>query len=429
MMNSVFLFNRLASVIWTMLHPKSTRLIALPIGAQLIFVLGDCLSSWSPIAASMQRCTQMRLIYQIPRDSEMIKGVCFALLASLKSMLTAIVNLGKWILRWLFNPLVEAEVKRDEEYRAEAITKGEEIARQYSANLSPMDIPAGDVPRSLNIPIPHHSSNMTARPGNDSFGSPTTPGFGIGFANTPGTLASSIGGSNTGTSPGPGLGDSGDNLASPTQPQALDPTRNSFSDRSSDYFTSKMQGTSAVDASQGDQTPTANPQSPAEPDKEEKKKGSSLFTKKFRMDFPKKLGRSPSEVKPPQVQEEKEKVDESKKSSVKEEKVFENNLGGFIDRIRHEYDEFLAANPGQELTSAFTPIPESETPVLNVPPRTAVFIQEESGDTAVASDLYRGSVDRISEEIGQLEKSIPTWLADLLLKVALVSQPSYIYHC
>lgn len=97
--------------------------------------------------------------------------------------------------------------------------------------------------------------------------------------------------------------------------------------------------------------------------------------------------------------------------------MFENNLGGFVDRIRHEYDEFLVANPGQELNSAITPIPENETPVLDVPPRTAVFIQEESGDTAVACDLYRGSVDRISEEIDQLEKSIPQWLAELLLKV------------
>ena len=328
-------------------------------------------------------------------------------------------------MRWLFAPLVDAEVKRDEEYRAETAAKGEEIARQNSSNLSPMDIPTGgDVPRSLNIPIPHNSPSTGPRPGNDSFGSPTTPGFGIGFANTPGTLASSMGGNNSnfGTSPGPGLGDFTDHMASPTPQQAsLDPTRGSFSDRSSDYFNSRLQSTPTADteksAGQGDQTPTAFPQSPAEPDKEEKKKGGSLFTKKFRMDFPKKLGRTPSEAKPQQIQEEDEKAEESEKSSVKEEKVFENNLGGFVDRIRHEYDEFLVANPGQELVPAITPIPENETPMLNVPPRTAVFIQEESGDTAVACDLYRGSVDRISEEIDQLEKSIPQWLAELLLKV------------
>ena len=331
------------------------------------------------------------------------------------------VNLGKWILRWLFATLVDTETKRDEEHRTDLATKGEEFERQNS-HLASLDVPVGgDVPRSLNIPIPTSPSAVTSRPGSDMYGSPTTPGFGIGFANTPGTLASSMGGStnhNMGTSPGPGLGDYPDQLTSPTQ-QTLDPTRNSVSDRSSDYFTSKMHGTSAdTEKSAGDQTPTAL-QSPTEPDKEEKKKGSSLFSKKFR-DFPRKLGRTPSETKPQQIQEEGEKVEESDKSSVKEEKAFESNLGGFMERIQHGYDEFLAANPGQEVTSAITPIPENESPVLEIPPRTAVFIQEETGDTAVACDLYRGSVGTISRDIKQLERSIPMWLADLLLKVGVV---------
>lgn len=335
-------------------------------------------------------------------------------------MLTCVVNLGKWILRWLFAPLVDAEINRDRDYRAETVVKGEEVARQNSANLSPLDIPSGDVPRSLNIPIPHNgASPTTPRAGSDVFGSPTTPGFGIGFANTPGTLASSMGGgsnsNNLGTSPGQSLGEFAESMASPTPQQTLDATRSSMSDRSSDYFTTKVQTTETEKGSHGDQTPTALPYSPVEPEKEDKKKGSSLFSKKFRMG---KLGRTPSEVKPQQqIQEEKEKPEESERSSVKEEKVFENNLSGFIERIRHGYDEFLAANPGQDLTSAITPIPDNETPVLNIPPRTAVFIQEESGGTAVASDLYRGSVGRLSEEIDQLEKSIPLWLAELLLKV------------
>lgn len=367
----------------------------------------------------------MRSICLIGRSSEMIKEVRILHPAFPRSVLICVVNLGKWILRWLFAPLVDAEINRDQDYRAETVMKGEEVARQNSANLSPLDIPSGDVPRSLNIPIPHNgASPTTPRAGSDVFGSPTTPGFGIGFANTPGTLASSMGGgsnsNNLGTSPGQSLGEFADSMASPTPQQTLDATRSSMSDRSSDYFTSRMQTTETEKGSQGDQTPTALSHSPVEPDKEDKKKGSSLFSKKFRMG---KLGRTPSEVKPQQqIQEEKEKPEESERSSVKEEKVFENNLSGFIERIRHGYDEFLAANPGQDLTSAITPIPDSETPVLNIPPRTAVFIQEESGDTAVASDLYRGSVGRLSEEIDQLEKSIPLWLAELLLKVSPNSQ-------
>jgi WD repeat-containing protein 48 len=138
-----------------------------------------------------------------------------------------------------------------------------------------------------------------------------------------------------------------------------------------------------------------------------------LFGKKFRMDI-KKLGRTSTDQKP-QIPE--EKIEESEVSSVKEEKVYDPNISGVIDRIRHEYDEFLAANPTRDLVTAITPSPTSETPRLHIPSRTAVFIQEETGDTAVASDLYRGSVGRIGQEIERLEKSIPHWLGELLLKV------------
>lgn len=97
---------------------------------------------------------------------------------------------------------------------------------------------------------------------------------------------------------------------------------------------------------------------------------------------------------------------------MKEERVFENNLSGVIERIRREYEDALVANPIQDLPSSITPSSEGETPMLRIPPRTVVFIQEESGDTAVASDLYRGSVSRISEDIEKLERSIPQWLGD-----------------
>ncbi|KAI9045205.1 WD repeat protein [Aspergillus affinis] len=330
------------------------------------------------------------------------------------------INLGKWILRWLFAPLVDEEIRRDAQYRATAMTKAEEMAKQNMNATAPMDIPTMDGSRNFGASLDPSMSSL--RQGYDMLGSPTTPGFGIGFANSPGSFAatpmfnqsSSQNNSNHfGTSPG--------ELSDYTMSQqAADPTRSSMSDKSSDYFSSpRMQGLPPLDTDRalsttpGEPTPTALLQSPAEPDKEERKRGGSLFGKKFRMDFPKKLGRTSSEVKP-QIQE--EKVEESDKSSVKEEKVFENNLSGFIDRIRHEYEESLSANSTQDLASAFSPSHESETPALAIPSRTAVFIQEESGDTAVASDLYRGSVGRISQEVDKLEKSIPLWLADLLLK-------------
>ncbi|KAL4890203.1 Pkinase-domain-containing protein [Aspergillus ambiguus] len=317
------------------------------------------------------------------------------------------INLGKWVLRWLFAPLIDEELKRDSEHRAAAIAKAEELAKANMSSTAPVDIPFSDSSRNLATSFDPSMSSL--RPGFDTLGSPTTPGFGIGFASSPGSLAAPLHqNSALGTPPG--------ELSDYNMSQLNnDVARSSMSDKSSDYFASpRNQALTPLDTEKTLPPPgdTALPQSPAEPEKEERRKG-SLFGKKFRMDFPKKLGRTSSEVKP-QIQE--EKVEESDKSSTKEEKVFENNLSGFIDRVRHEYEESLSANPGQELTSAFSPSPENETPVLAIPHRTAVFIQEESGDTAVASDLYRGSVGRISEEIDKLEKSIPLWLAELLLK-------------
>ncbi|KAL4919742.1 hypothetical protein BDW62DRAFT_178364 [Aspergillus aurantiobrunneus] len=317
------------------------------------------------------------------------------------------LNLGKWVLRWLFAPLVDEQIKRDAEYRAEAKARAEELAKSHSES-APVDIPS-----RLTLPIPSDSSSTTGRPVHDSVASPTTPGFGIGFATTPGSLPSVLNhGTNSNNNMGTSPGESSDYLMSR---QNTDIARSSMSDRSSDYFSSpKTQAPAETDKSlpmPGEQTPI--PTQSGEPDKEERKKGSSLFGKKFRMDFPKKLGRTSSEVKP-QIQE--EKVEEPEMTSVKEEKVFESNLSGLIERTRHEYEEYLSNNAGQELVSALAPSDESETPLLEIPSRTVVFIQEESGDSVVASDIYRGTLDNIGQDREKLEKTMPLWLADLLLK-------------
>ncbi|KAL5051854.1 hypothetical protein BDW71DRAFT_169648 [Aspergillus fruticulosus] len=314
------------------------------------------------------------------------------------------LNLGKWVLRWLFAPLVDELIKRDVEYRAEVKARADEIVKSHSVS-APVDIPG-----KLTVPIPLDPSSA---PGRDSIASPTTAGFSIGLATTPGSLTSSVlnpghSYNNMGMSPG----ESYDHL---TSHQSVDMARSSMSDRSSDYFSSPKSH-APIDTDKplptpGEQTPT--PAAANEPDKEERKRGGSLFGKKFRMDFPKKLGRTSSEVKP-QIQE--EKAEEPEKTSVKEEKVFENNLSGLIDRARHEYEEYLAANPGQELVSAFAPSDESEAPPLDIPARTVVFIQEESGDSVVASDIYRGTLENISQDREKLEKTVPLWLGDLLLK-------------
>ncbi|KAJ5620404.1 hypothetical protein N7510_004388 [Penicillium lagena] len=317
------------------------------------------------------------------------------------------INLGKWVLRWLFAPLVDEEIERDREFRQSAVAKAEEFARVNPLSTS---APSDDIPRSVGIPISRDLSMTTltgqttaSRSGSDFPGSPNT-GIGI-HIGTPSINYLSTSAQST-TSPFPML-----DADTPEHPHT-DAPPSSYPDKNGDYFSLKTPAD--ADRTPNPMSPSEAaspgvPQSPAEPDKEERKKG-SLFGKKF---FPKKLVRTSTDTKPPLLEE---KPEETEVSSVKEEKVYEANLSGVVDRIRHEYEEFISAHPDRDLESAITPSPENETPRLDIPSRTAVFIQEETGDTAVAADLYRGSVGRIEQDIARLQKSIPHWLGELLLK-------------
>lgn len=330
-----------------------------------------------------------------------------------------LVNLGKWILRWLFAPLVDEEIRRDNEYRETAIAKAEELAKLNPLGTS---APGDDIPRSIGIPIHSDASVTTLRPGMDFPGSPATPGFGINIG-TPSSatyLSTSMQSTSVQSNSFFPAFDAETPDALPPAHPPHDGGPSSFSDRS-DYFSSRPPQIETEKPPMSPSEVASNsglPQSPAEPDKEERKKG-SFFGKK--LNFPKKLGRTSTDIKP-QILE--EKPEESEISSVKEEKVYEANISGVIDRIHDDYEEFLSNNPGRDLVTAITPSADNETPRLDIPPRTAVFIQEETGDTAVASDLYRGSVGLIGQDIERLEKAIPHWLGELLLKVCFPVSPS-----
>lgn len=186
-----------------------------------------------------------------------------------------------------------------------------------------------------------------------------------------------------------------------------------------DYF-------SAPTGAQQTDSSDLNPKSPATADNEstlgtspaeEKssgKRSGSLFGKKFQMNFPKKLGRTSTEQKP--IIE--EKAEESDKSEEKE-KVYEDNLSGVIEKMRFEYEEFLSEHPEQQLETGIVPSPENETPHLDLPSHTAILIQEEDRESAVAADLYRGTVGIIGQDTDILEKAVPKWLGEFLLRVCL----------
>ena len=202
----------------------------------------------------------------------------------------------------------------------------------------------------------------------------------------------------------------------------------SSGDRSSDYFSSVPNSHQSEASSENNKAPATPGEGPPgmastspTDDKEEKKKG-SLFGKNFKMTFPKnmKLGRTSTETKPAAASEEKAE-DVSDKSSEPGEKIFEDNLVGVIEKIRHDYDEQGRARPDQPLSVGITPSLPNETPVLRPPADTLIIIQEDDPDSGGVADLYRENIGALGRDADVVEKVAPMWLGELLLKVCISS--------
>ncbi|KAL8864345.1 MAG: hypothetical protein Q9198_009928, partial [Flavoplaca austrocitrina] len=157
-------------------------------------------------------------------------------------------------------------------------------------------------------------------------------------------------------------------------------------DKPKDYFSVNPN----MSTDQGEENSAeSSAQSPVDGDKEEKsKEGTTLFGKRFRMNFPKKLGRTSVEVKPAVVDE---KAEESDKSEEREEQIIEDNFYGVIQRIRYEYEEYSGDASSQGLPSRIYPSSRNETPLIKPPPHTTIIIQEDRPDSGGVTDIYRGT--------------------------------------
>jgi WD repeat-containing protein 48 len=337
------------------------------------------------------------------------------------SILTlATVNLGKWVLRYLFANLIDEEIKRDEAYRQKL---NEQVDKRTRANP----------PTSIALPPPNvpgwdGSVDSATTPRANSSQVPMTPGLAIGLA-TPG-LTHLRGVPEDATAP-----------ASPLDKRASQASRPSV--EKEDYFSSAINPVG--DASKPSQTPAATP-APAEPaatevkppsgengkekekekdkdkDKEKEKdlngkSPSTPFGKKFRMGMSfgsKKLGRSSStNTEKPAVVD--EKAEESESSSNHEKEVDDSFLG-VIQKMRNEYDKVLAESPDKFVETKVTPSLPNDTPVLKLPPGTKIILQEEaSGGMA---NIYMGTVETVghAKDVDFIEQRGPMWLGDVLLQ-------------
>ena len=341
------------------------------------------------------------------------------LLCFVRAELTCAVNLGKWILRYLFSNLIDEEIKRDEAFRAQIMSEKEETRTDRPTNIT---IPRMNV-NGWKDAVAEPTSGSTIK-GNGFF-PPHTPGMGIGLA-TPNGLPPTNGRGNPHLTP---TTEEGSQLE-------LTKSHRSSTQDGQDYF---GQGVSANGNGNGNGNGSANGQSnsngkatPAEgsDSKEEavqsptendtpSKKGKGMFGKKFNMGFSmKKFGTgtaiAPEPVKP--VVDDKSE-DSDSRSTKTEEKKFEDNFLGTIQRIRHGYEEGLAAG-ASELVSQIAPSLPSDTPVLKPPAMTTILIQEDRPDSGGVADLFEGKVGTLGQQADLIEKAAPMWLGEVLLRVS-----------
>ncbi|KAI1825165.1 WD repeat-containing protein [Xylaria intraflava] len=312
------------------------------------------------------------------------------------------INLGRWILRYLFAGLIDEEIKRDKIYREklnDSVEKRRAAARINPSGSSPVAVVNSQGRKlggSITVPRTNGSSAMV------------TPGLSIGAA--------------TPASPLPGVPENVSTPLSPVEKRSFQAARQS----TEDYFSS---GISSADAAhKAAASPVATeppapvveiPKSPVETKDKEKdgpKSPSTAFGKKFRMGMSfgsKKSSRSvSSNIEKPVVALEKPEENKSESSS-NHEKEIDDNFRGAIQKIHNDYDKQLLESPNQYVETKLAPSLPNETPVLKLPPATKVIIQEEtSGGSA---DVYRGTVMTVGADADIIEEKAPMWLGELLL--------------
>jgi len=316
-----------------------------------------------------------------------------------------IVNLGKWVLRYLFANLLDEEIKRDEVYRRTFIE---------DRHIGGLNRPSA--PNSISLPQREFGTDDQSTPRANGKMPMMTPGMNIGLA-TPGAALFKKNSNQNTMSPGSDM----------KSPGLTTPFGAAF-DKSADYFSAQPESntnTSGPNTSKQASTPSEAGEKASTAETEKAKDTSGLFGKKFRMSMGftgKRLEKKAPEPTKPVVEEKpKEESDaESRSSNAKEEPEFANSFLGTIQQIRHEYEQTTEQN-AVFIESLVTPCLSNETPVLKPPMTTTVLIQEESHNSAGMTDLFEGRLSDLAQHVDLLEKVAPLWLGDLLLRVSQIA--------
>ncbi|KAK0994655.1 hypothetical protein LTR54_010753 [Friedmanniomyces endolithicus] len=356
------------------------------------------------------------------------------------------INLGKWVLRYLFSNLITEEIRRDHTFRKQLLSAKDQ-QHAFQRENAPASI---QIPQAQMNGWHHESASGTATTPKATNGTAglTTPGYGIGLA-TPGLFSSptrSIGSPNPLS---PTL-EEGAPLESVVSQQSATHVRKS-TDHSNDYFSPtripSTEHTTAGGAAKLPVTPGEGTEEPTTPGVEGTPKDTpskeGLFGKKFRMGMGgmgksfggmKKLGKTQTneKEKPAVVEEKAETESDSHSSKTSNSRVVDDNLLGTVQKIGFAYEDSLQAQhqsqqafdnglpvpaPGPlDVPSAITPSLPADTPVLKPPLTTTILIQEDRPEAGGVADLFEGTVASLGAQCDLLERTAPMWLGDVLLR-------------
>ncbi|KAL1893824.1 hypothetical protein Cpir12675_003943 [Ceratocystis pirilliformis] len=299
------------------------------------------------------------------------------------------INLGKWVLRYLFSGLVDEEIRRDEIYRQNLndaidlrLGKPKSVSMQNNfgstsqglalTDQGPAPPTHGMANLSAGTPLVPVSSQLSqlSRVSQDDDVSSVIPADGA-FKNGLST----------------GLVASGDTSTSPI----VDP------------LIAKEKEEDKDDSAKEKET------------KDKDGKGMGFKKLYMGMSFGKQKNRTvsaPTAEKTPAALD--EKAEESETASILEKEV-NDSFYGAIQKIHMEYDKQLLELPDQPVETRLIPSLPSETPTLVFPPKTKVIIQEETSSGGSAN-IYMGTVSSVGNDADVIEKRGPMWLGDVLLQ-------------
>lgn len=313
------------------------------------------------------------------------------------------INIGRWVLRCLFDRLITEELRKDEEYRR---VLSEELTERKAKRIEP--------PRQLSISsivIPKETPEppIPDDPTTPRVANPQTPGLGIGLA-TPGLLPQQS----------PTQQPSAEGLPAVTDTDGSSSTHTALQGPPTptlDYFSAAhASATPTIPPTPGGGGAESIPTSPTMESGHSDGAGSG-FLGKFRLGSKKSKGDSSTKhnISSGAAEEGTKTGSEIDPTATltAPEPVFEENLAGVIKRVRASYAEEKTPPVATKLTPGL-PL---DAPLLQLPPNTAIIIQEDKPDSGGVADLYWGTALSVGlpTDVNLLEEHAPAWLGDVLL--------------